>query len=85
MMMLIAIRTKPGVSLDKLTNRLNEAEDWFRFQEGAWLIRDSRGPDWWQRHLETLVRPGGHVWIAVVDPEQTAGFMTEAFWDWAES
>jgi hypothetical protein len=81
---LVTARLALGRTAQELQHELENAEEWFRYQPGCWLLISEHNTDWWYGRLERFVKPSGDLLIARVSLADISGFMSEHLIKWIE-
>ena len=79
---LVHVRGNPGVTRDVIEAKLNLAVDWYRFDEGHYILYTTSDEDKWYARLESLIKPDGVAFICKLEKDSSNGWMPKSFWDW---
>ena len=66
----------------RIERALNREQDWFRYQDGLWIVASVDSAEDISEDLEPYVKPGGHIFVCRLDPSDFNGYMSTEFWDW---
>lgn len=81
----IYISPGPGISIETVEVKMNLALDWFRYDDKNWVVYTTSDAKKWYARLESLAKPGGHVFIVKIDFSSYYGFMTKELWKWVQA
>jgi hypothetical protein len=77
------IRPKSSVTQEAVEEILNKALDWFRYDEGIYILYTTTELNVWHGRLKPLVDDKkGRMLLFLLDPNSSNGWMTKDFWDW---
>ena len=68
--------------LEEIEKQLNVAIDWYRFDDGHYVVYTTSDADKWYGRLQSLVKPEGSVFICKLEKDDSNGWMQKSFWDW---
>lgn len=72
----------PSVSLSDVKEKMDLALDWYRIDEGVWVLYTNSDKDKLYGRLSPLVKEEGSVFICKLDISERQGWMNEGFWEW---
>jgi hypothetical protein len=78
----IYVSPKAGVTQEQVEKKLNQAVDWYRYNQGSYVVFTTSDEDKWFARLAPLVKPEGYLFICKFDPSHRHGWMAESFWKW---
>jgi hypothetical protein len=78
------VRPNVGVTRAQVEEVLGTSIDWYRYEEGLYILHSSTNEDVWFQRLEKLVKPSGFALIYRLSPSRYMGFMPKTFWEWLE-
>ncbi|WP_437839257.1 hypothetical protein [Sorangium sp. So ce1153] len=82
--MIYLLRVWPNATLtnELVEQKLNEEQDWIRFDEMTWLVQSNRSAELLAQKLRPVLKKSGMHLIIAVDGHNTQGLMTQNFWEW---
>jgi hypothetical protein len=78
----IYVHPKKGISNEQLEKVMNNAVDWYRYRDNAYIVYTTSDETKWQERLKPLVDPDGHLLITKLQPSEFNGWMPKKFWEW---
>jgi hypothetical protein len=78
----IYLKPKPFVTMQHITPKIDEALDWFRYDDKNWIVYTTTDAKGWYDRLKHLVEPGGFVMICRFSMTDYYGLMDKALWTW---
>lgn len=78
----IYIRPNAGVRKQQLEDKLNLAVDWYRYDDGLYVVYTTSSVEKWQQRLVNLVNIDGRLFICELQINSKNGWMNKDFWDW---
>lgn len=78
----IYIKAKVGVTQEQVEKTINLAVDWYRYDDGLYIVYTTTDEDKWFERLKKHVDPKGYLFICKLDISKRNGWMQKAFWEW---
>jgi len=78
----IYISPKKEITRDQIKKKMDLAIDWFRYDDQNWIVYTTSDAKKWYSRFESLVVPGGHIFISKLDLSDYWGHMSKKLWDW---
>ena len=78
----IYIKTKEGITTDKVEEKMNLALDWFRYDKGLYVVYSTSDVKKWMTRLKPLAESGGKLFICELNEDNRNGWMNKDFWKW---
>lgn len=79
---MVYVDRNEDTAYEELENKMNLAVDWYRINSQLWILYTTSDEEKWYSRLESLVKPGGHVFICKLDKSKRQGWMKKDFWKW---
>lgn len=78
----IYIRPNIGLTKQQLERKLDLAIDWYRYDDGLYVVYTTSSVEKWQQRLLHFVNTDGRLFICEFRIESKKGWMNKDFWDW---
>lgn len=78
----IYVRSKPGITREKIKKKMDLALDWYRYSDECWIVYTTSDAHKWYERLSPLVKAEGYVLIVRLDISDRQGWMPKGFWAW---
>lgn len=78
----IYIQPPKGTTQEALEEKLNSANDWYRYDTGLYVVYTTSKVETWQARLVDLVKNDGRLFICELSISSRNGWMNKDFWEW---
>jgi len=79
----IYISPKQGVSKAQVEEQINNALDWYRYDDKNYVVYTTSEVHVWLKRMQALAEPDGRLLISELNPNaKPNGWMNLDFWDW---
>ena len=78
----IYIKPNKDTLIEDVETKLSLAIDWYRYDNGLYIIYTTSNVDKWQERLRKFVKDGGKLFICEFEITNRNGLMIKEFWEW---
>lgn len=78
----IYIKPKKETSRETVEKKISLAVDWYRYDEGLYIVYTTSDISKWQDRLLPLVKSDGRLFICELNTKERNGWLNKDFWTW---